>query len=431
MRFGLQYHHQVPRPWAADSEERVLRESLEQIELADKLGFDCAWATEHHFMEEYSHCSAPEVFLAAAAARTSNIRLAHGIVSLPPAMNHPARVAERIATLDLVSGGRVEFGTGQGSSQMELDAFGVVKATKKDQWREALQVITRMMTEAPFTGHEGTWVNVPPRNVLPKPKQTPHPPLWLACSNPDTVEFAARNGLGALALAFVSIEEAKAYTDAYYAAFASEDCVPLGKAVNPNLAVVMPMLCAPDDETALDRALDGAHFFAYTFMHYYFIGEHFPGTTNIAELFEQGREMFAMVREPNPEVLAAMAAMDPTLEARLDALRRGIGSPGKLVEMIRAYEEAGIDQIIFQVQLGNTKHEHIMESLELFAREVMPEFAERRPARDAAKNERLKAAVESALARIEHKDVDVSGYSVDADMGTIQYNAPAPGTTSA
>ncbi|MBV1855118.1 LLM class flavin-dependent oxidoreductase [Catellatospora tritici] len=429
MRFGLLYHHQVPRPWSAESEERTLMESLEQIELADKLGFDCAWATEHHFLDEYSHSSAPEVFLGAAAARTSRIRLGHGIVSLPPAMNHPARVAERIATLDLISGGRVEFGTGQGSSQMEVEAFGVAKATKRDQWTEAIKVITRMMTEVPFTGHQGTWVDMPPRNVLPKPKQKPHPPLWVACSNPTTVEFAARNGLGALALAFVSIEEAREYADAYYRAIASSDCVPIGFDVNPNLAVVMPFMCAPDDETALDRGLDGAHFFAYAFMHYYFIGEHAPGTTNISDLFEQGREMFAMVREPNPEVLAAMAAMDPTLEKRLDALRRGMGSPEKLRPMIRAYEDAGIDQIIFQVQLGHVRHEHIMESLELFAREVMPEFAQRREARDAAKNARLKDAIEAALARIERKEVDVSDYTVDADMGVIQYTAP--GSTAA
>jgi alkanesulfonate monooxygenase SsuD/methylene tetrahydromethanopterin reductase-like flavin-dependent oxidoreductase (luciferase family) len=424
MRFGLLYHHQVPRPWSEESEERVLRESLEQIELADQLGFDCAWATEHHFLDEYSHSSAPEVFLGAAAARTSRIRLGHGIVSLPPSMNHPARVAERIATLDLISGGRVEFGTGQGSSQMEVEAFGVAKATKRDQWTEAIGVITRMMTEVPFTGHQGTWVDMPPRNVLPKPKQKPHPPLWVACSNPTTVEFAARNGLGALALAFVSIEEARAYVDAYYRMIESADCVPIGFDVNPNLAVVMPFLCAPDDDTALDRALDGAHFFAYAFMHYYFIGEHAPGVTNVSDLFDQGREMFAMVREPNPDVLAAMAEMDPTLEARLDALRRGIGSPEKLRPMLRQYEEAGIDQVIFQVQLGHMKHEHIMESLELFAREVMPEFAERRPAAEEAKRQRLAPAVEAALARIEHKEVDVSDYTVDADMGVVQYKAP-------
>src|SRR2546428_2068688 len=120
MRFGLFYEHQLPRPWTEGDEERLLSDALEQIELADRLGFHSVWEVEHHFLEEYSHSSAPEVFLAAASQRTSTIRLGHGIVQIPPGFNHPARVAERIATLDLVSGGRVEFGTGESSSQAEL-----------------------------------------------------------------------------------------------------------------------------------------------------------------------------------------------------------------------------------------------------------------------------------------------------------------------
>src|SRR6267154_6648438 len=125
MNFGIFYEHQLPRPWGPKSEYQLLQDSLTQIELADKLGYDYAWEVEHHFLEEYSHSSAPEVFLAAASQRTRRIRLGHGIVQLPPGFNHPARVAERIATLDLVSGGRVDFGTGESSSQMELGGFGV------------------------------------------------------------------------------------------------------------------------------------------------------------------------------------------------------------------------------------------------------------------------------------------------------------------
>src|ERR671933_1375556 len=123
MRFGLFYEHQLPRPWHAGAEERLLNEALEQVELADRLGFDYVWEVEHHFLEEYSHSSAPEVFLAAAAARTERIRLGHGIVQIPPAVNHPARVAERAATLDLISDGRVEFGTGESSSGAEIGGF--------------------------------------------------------------------------------------------------------------------------------------------------------------------------------------------------------------------------------------------------------------------------------------------------------------------
>ncbi|MBG0825016.1 LLM class flavin-dependent oxidoreductase [Planomonospora sp. ID91781] len=409
MRFGLLYHLQVPRPWTEESEERVLREALEQVELADRLGFDYVWATEHHFLDEYSHSSAPEVFLAAAAARTENIRLAHGIVTLPPSVNHPARVAERLATLDLISGGRVDFGSGQGSTQHELGAFGIDRATKREQWREAIEVVTRMLTEVPFTGHQGEWVSMPPRNVVPKPKQKPHPPLWVACSSPETIAAAARYGMGALSLAFVTVEEAREWAESYYRILTSEECVPLGKAVNPNFSVVTPFMCHSDEEIALDRGLDGAYSLFYGFMHYYVNGQHRPGTTDIAAGFEQAREMIGLTRNPP-------AGMDPTLKARIDSLRRGIGTPEQLAEMIRSYEEAGVDQIIFQTQIGSTRHEHICEALELFAAEVMPEFAERRVESEAVKSERLAVPIKEALERIEPNTADVSDYVIRTDM---------------
>src|SRR6478736_3096481 len=133
MKFGIFYEHQLPRPWGADGEHKLLKDALDQVELADKLGIDHVWEVEHHFLEEYSHSSAPEVFLAACSQRTTNIRLGHGIVQLPPGFNHPARVAERIATLDLISDGPVDFGTGESSSEAELGGFGVDKATKRQQ----------------------------------------------------------------------------------------------------------------------------------------------------------------------------------------------------------------------------------------------------------------------------------------------------------
>src|SRR5216684_2868725 len=141
MRFGIFYEHQIPRPWPPGAEHQLLKDALEQVEIADRVGFHAVWEVEHHFLEEYSHSSAPEVFLAAASQRTRRIRLGHGIVQLPPGFNHPARVAERIATLDLLSGGRVEFGTGQGSSQAELGGFGVDRDLKHNQWEEALDAV--------------------------------------------------------------------------------------------------------------------------------------------------------------------------------------------------------------------------------------------------------------------------------------------------
>src|SRR5438045_865076 len=160
MRFGIFYEHQLPRPWLQSSEAQLYREALEQIEYADSLGIDYVWEVEHHFLEEYSHSSAPEVFLAAASQRTKNIRLGHGIVQTPPPFNHPARIAERIATLDLVSDGRVEFGTGEASSEAELGGIGIEPSEKRAMWEEGLRVALRCMSETPFTGHSGRYVTM-------------------------------------------------------------------------------------------------------------------------------------------------------------------------------------------------------------------------------------------------------------------------------
>src|SRR5918911_4702484 len=166
MQFGIFYEHQIPRPWTDRSEQQLFQEALDQVELADRLGIDYAWEVEHHFLEEYSHSSAPEVFLAAASQRTQRIRLGHGIVQLPPAFNHPARIAERAATLDLISGGRLELGTGEASSQAELGGFGVEREQKRAQWEECLDAVARMFVEEPFAGLDGQFVHMPPRNVM-------------------------------------------------------------------------------------------------------------------------------------------------------------------------------------------------------------------------------------------------------------------------
>src|SRR5213079_3191154 len=154
MRFGIFYEHQLPRPWDEGAEQRLYADALEQVELADRVGFDVVWEVEHHFLEEYSHSSASDVFLAACSQRAPSLRLGFGILPLPPGYQHPARVAETVAMLDLVSGGRVEFGTGETSSGAELGGFGVDRATKREQWDEALDAVTRMFVETPFAGYK-------------------------------------------------------------------------------------------------------------------------------------------------------------------------------------------------------------------------------------------------------------------------------------
>ena len=296
MQFGIFYEHQLPRPWEEGAEHRLLKDALDQVELADRLGFDYVWEVEHHFLEEYSHSSAPEVFLAAASQRTSRIRLGHGIVQLPFNFNHTARVAERIATLDLISDGRVDFGTGEASSEAELGGFLVDRATKREQWEEGLDAVTRMMVEVPFAGYDGAHFQMPIRNVVPKPLQKPHPPLWVACSRRETIHLAATKGIGALSFSFIEPSEATAWVDDYYATIASEACVAGGFAVNPQVAIVLPFMCHEDEETAIERGLDGGHFFGYSLGHYYIFGTHTPGRTNVWQEFEERRDMLGFSR---------------------------------------------------------------------------------------------------------------------------------------
>jgi alkanesulfonate monooxygenase SsuD/methylene tetrahydromethanopterin reductase-like flavin-dependent oxidoreductase (luciferase family)/putative sterol carrier protein len=397
VRFSIFYEHQLPRPWDAEAEHRLLKEALEQVELADRLGYDTVWAGEHHFLEEYSHSSASDVFLAAAAARTKDIRLGFGVLPLPPAYQHPARVAETVATLDLISAGRVELGTGESSSGAELAGFGVDRDNKRAQWAEAIEVVARMMVEEPFAGVDGRYVTMPPRNVVPKPLQKPHPPLWVDCSRRETVRLAAEKGLGALGLAFVEPEEAKVWVDEYYDILISERCVPAGFAVNPNVAVTLPMMVHAEEAEAIERGIDGAHFFGFARGHYTVFGEHEPGRTSVWEDFLARREDVGFARSVIEADGAPLGVR--ILQRGLAALRGAIGTPQQLRDLVRRYEDAGVDELILVLQSGKTEHAHIMDALELFASEVMPEFAARRPEREAAKRARLGDAITRALAR--------------------------------
>ena len=411
MRFSLFYEHQLPRPWSEDSERRLLEDALEQIVVADRAGFDRIWEVEHHFLEEYSHSSAPEVFLAAASQRTERIRLGHGIVQLPPGVNHPARVAERVATLDLVSGGRVDFGTGEGSSAGELGGFLVDRTQKHAQWEDALDAITRMFVEEPFAGWESDFFRMPPRNVIPKPVQRPHPPLWVACSRRETIHVAARKGIGALAFSFVEPEDAGKWVREYYELIASEECVPAGFAVNPNVAVVLPMMCHPDEGEAIERGSNGAHFFGYSLAHYYGGTPHAIATTDVYREFLERRDATGFARDIVTPDQAPLGVR--LLQEGLGSLRGAIGTPEQIVDLLRRYEAVGVDEVGMVLQAGRNAHEHICESLELFGREVIPRFAEARERAETEKAERVAPAIEAALARREPPREQPGAYVID------------------
>jgi hypothetical protein len=238
---------------------------------------------------------------------------------------------------------------------------------------------------------------MPPRNVVPKALQRPHPPLWVACSRYETIHLAATKGIGALAFSFVEPAEAKKWVDDYYGIIESEQCVPGGFAVNANVACVLPMMCHHDEETAIDRGLDGCHFFGYSLAHYYVFGDHKPGVTDVWQEFEQNRELFGFSRAVAARTGQQLGAQ--LMEQGLGSLRGAVGTPEQIRELVRSYERAGVDQLIFVSQAGRNRHEHVCESLELFAREVMPEFHDRAPALERDKATRLAPAVDAALAR--------------------------------
>jgi alkanesulfonate monooxygenase SsuD/methylene tetrahydromethanopterin reductase-like flavin-dependent oxidoreductase (luciferase family) len=371
MQFGIFYEHQLPQPWRDGDERRLFMDALEQVELADRLGFDYAWEVEHHFLEEYSHSSAPEVFLAACSQRTRTIRLGHGITLMPPGYNHPARVAERIATLDLVSNGRVDWGAGESSSRIELEGFAISPMEKRAMWLEAVRECAKMQVMRPYLGYSGAYFSMPARNVVPKPVQQPHPPLWMACSSREAIRLAAQLGMGALTFAFIDPAEAKQWVDEYYAVFAAE-CTPIGRAVNPTIAMVTGFMCHEDSATAAARGLEGFQFFGYGLGHYYLNGSHIPGRFDLWQDFQRHRTQMS-----NPNMTC-------------------IGSPAEIRARLEQFEAAGVDQVIFVQQAGNNRHEHICASLELFAERVLPAFQERHTARARRKAEALGPAIDRA-----------------------------------
>ena len=384
MRFGVFYEHQLPRPWNPGDEAKLFHDALDQVVLADRLGYDYAWEVEHHFLEEYSHSASPEVFLSACAALTKNIRVGHGIRQVIPNYNHPARVAEGLGTLDIISRGRLDFGIGEGATRLELGGFNIPAREKRALALEAAEQIANMMAMDPYPGFEGKGFSFPCRNIVPKPVQKPHPPMWMACTNRDTIKIAAQNGIGALAFSFVNPEEAKAWADIYYGIIKSEDCVPIGHAVNANIAMVSNFSVHPDRDEAIRRGQEGFEFFSYA-INALVAHDAIPGRSTLFADFQKSRAA------SDEEIMAVRKA------AKYNA--SGIGTPDDIRQHIQGFQAAGVDQVIFLQQAGRNTHDHICQSLELFAAEVMPQFKAVVAEREARKAAELAPYLAAAMAR--------------------------------
>lgn len=357
MKFGIFFEMSTPRPFTGGVERQVYDNALEQARLADRLGFDTVWAVEHHFLEEYSHCSAPEVVLTAVAAQTERIRVGHGAVVCVPEMNHPIRVAERAAVLDIVSGGRLEVGTARSSTWTELGGFQADPDHTKKTWDEYVRVLPKMWADAPFS-HEGLSFSMPERNVLPKPLQKPHPPLWVTVTSPGTELDAAKRGLGCLGVASAGYAEQERRTREYHRRI--QGCDPVSSVVNDQVTTLNFLYCHEDAAVAAARGMQMVGLFGLTNSHLLWTREAYPTRAyqSLGNLSPGSRTDSASPGDPHgiPEGI-------------------GVGDPDRLVRTIERWESVGIDGVNFLLNaLEVLPQEQVLASMRLFAAEVMPRF---------------------------------------------------------
>ena len=360
MKAGLIYEIETVKPFKSpDYEADVYRETLEQIELADRLGFDSVWTVEHHFLNEFSYCSAPEVFLGCVAGRTNRIRIGHGVVVLP--FNHPVRVAERVAVLDIVSNGRVEFGTGRATTMDEILGFGMTPDQTRPRWLEAVEMIPRMWREDPFTHHGKYWSVDQPISVIPKPIQKPHPPMWVAATNPVTFELAAERGLGALCFTLgVELKDVEPRIRLYRDTI--KRAKPLGSSINNQISMNIMGLIGDDPKQTEEIARDAVLWYV-----------------------RKGFELVSTVARGAPndgsyKYLNTAAKFDPAQFTRdyYSFLKDGdliaVGGPEEALRVAQRYLKIGADQVLFFLQYGAIPHQHIMRSIEIIGEKVLPEI---------------------------------------------------------
>jgi alkanesulfonate monooxygenase SsuD/methylene tetrahydromethanopterin reductase-like flavin-dependent oxidoreductase (luciferase family) len=356
MKFSLFYEMQISRPTRA-TERQLFHDCVEQCVLADQLGYHAIWEVEHHGLYEYSHSSAPETFLAFIAAKTENVRLGHGITLTPHRYNHPIRIAERVATLDILSNGRVNWGSGKSSSMTEKLAFQNDVGALHAQWAEALDMIPRMWQQDVFE-YKGKFYDIPPTQVIPNPVQDPHPPIFAACSKPESAVEVGKLGIGALNFAIGNDEYLAQKVDDYREAVAASK--PTAYQKNDHFACTPVSLCLDDDRKACKYGFRGASFFANALARYYFGGDRPVGELDISREFLNDGELEAAMDFRGADDAPAMNV---------------IGDPVHCREIISRFEGAGVDELILVMQAGTVPHELVMESIRTFGEKVLPHFS--------------------------------------------------------
>lgn len=348
MHFDL-FHEIAQPPQLARGEARAYADVLAEIELGDALGFNCAWLVEHHFSRGYSHCSKPELVLAAAAQRTRRIRLGHAVIPLP--LHHPLHVAERIATLDVLSGGRLEVGVGRGFAPAEYAAFGVPIEQSRARVDEALDIILASFARRPVTYH-GANFQCDALDVVPHPLQAPHPPLWTAAVSPDTYTWAARRKLGVLAGPFKPWFMVKHDIGRFRRAWSD--------AALPRIGMTVGMLCLEDGERARQLAETAFK---------WFYQELFRATLPVLEkLYPSYEQIHELGRFRQLMKLGVTFGLLDTFGMAV------VGDPDECMARLRKYQAAGVTNLLCAIGAGALGTDVIRESMHCIARHVMPAF---------------------------------------------------------
>lgn len=368
MDLGLLYELDVPQPWAGEhpwgqrtAERRVYKESIEQIVHADRMGFDTAWCVEHHFRENRSHMPCNEAVLAALSQITERIKLGFGVTLAPHEFIHPARLAEKVATVDLLSQGRVQWGIGR-STPMEQTAFHVDRERSRDKMLASVRTVVGMWEQQYYEEHS-EFLDFPRRMVTPKPYQFPHPPVWMATSSDGGAEMAGSHGLGMLLFGIMTpLSKLKPLVATYRAA--QQQAKPLTSVATNQVGIYTLVYCSESRATfGQDRVWDSIWWW------YQGLAE-FTLKWELAHATEAQRE-------------AAFPALKKFADGDFDVHHFDredmivIGTPDECLEKLLKYADIGVDQVLCYVNFGYLPHEAVMRSIELLGTYVIPELKKR------------------------------------------------------
>ena len=357
MEFGIFIQNYVPnfrREQDPDAEHTVITEELRTVEAADKAGFKYALIPEHHFLDEYSHLSANDVVTGYLARATERIHIVAAIFNPLPQVNHPAKVAERVAMLDHLTGGRFEFGTGRGAGSHEILGFlpGMTDLSHtRDIWEDEIAEFPKMWMQDTYEGYQGRYWQLPARKVLPKPWKKPHPPMWYAAGNPTSYEMAARKGLGVLGFSVGDLNDMAKVVDVYKNAISEAE--PIGAFVNDNICVTSAAFVKPTHDAAVKSAVDARLSYLQTQVFRYH--DTFPHPPAVPYWPQQIPDYDAATIEGMASIGAAIC-----------------GDPGEALEQCRRWEAAGCDQLIFGT--GCATVDDTLEMIELMGKHVIPEI---------------------------------------------------------